>query len=145
MKAMGHGKNLLKYVVEVLYDSEKGLAELSKCMRDAQFATFFKHESEARGAYAKRLEMTASLLDAVTTEDDSARHYWEFMDVGKDDSDETLLAIAREGEGVAAKVYRNALAEGSLAPAIRRLLERQQTHIEISGRLVGSFRALKAA
>jgi hypothetical protein len=141
---VGHGKNLLKYVVEVLYDSEKGLAQLSKCMRDAQFATFFKHESEARGAYAKRLEMTASLLDVVT-EDNSARHYWEFMAVGKEDSDETLLAIARGGEGVATKVYHNALAELSLAPAVRRLLEEQQAHIEISGRLVGSLRVLKAA
>jgi uncharacterized protein (TIGR02284 family) len=141
---MGHGKILLNYVVEVLYDSEKGLAQLSRCMRDAQFATFFKHESEARGAYARRIEMAASLLDAVT-EDNRARHFWEFMAVGTDDSDETLLAIAREGEGVAAKVYRNALAKQSLAPAVRRLLEKQQAHIEISGRLVGSFRALKAA
>jgi uncharacterized protein (TIGR02284 family) len=144
MKPMGHGKNLLKYVVDVLYDSEKGLAELGRCMRDAQFATFFKHESGARGAYARRLEMTASLLDAVT-EENSARHYWEFMAVDTDDSDETLLAIARQGEEVATKVYHNALAERSLAPAVRRLLEKQQSHIEICGRLVGSFRALKAA
>ena len=141
---MGHGKNLLKYVVEILYDSEKGLAELGRGMRDAQFATFFTHESGARGAYARRLEMTASLLDTVA-EDNSARHYWEFMAVGRDDSDETLLAIAREGEEVATKVYHNALTELSLPPAVRRLLEKQQAHIEMSGRLVGSFRALKAA
>jgi uncharacterized protein (TIGR02284 family) len=141
---MGRGEILLNYVVDVLYDSEKGLAELGRCMRDAQFATFFKHESEARGAYARRLEMTASLLDAAT-KDNSARHYWEFMAVGKGDSDETLLAIAREGEEVATKVYHNALTELSLAPAIRRLLEKQQAHIEMSGRLVGTFRVLKAA
>ena len=141
---MGHGKNLLKCVVEVLYDSERGLAELSRCMRDAQFATFFKHESETRGTYARRIEMIASLLDAVT-EDNSARHYWEFMAVSKEDSDETLLAIAREGEGVTTKAYHNALTELSLAPAVRRLLEEQQSHIGISGRLVGSFREPKAA
>jgi|ERR1700685_3818627 uncharacterized protein (TIGR02284 family) len=141
---MGRGEILLNYVVDVLYDSEKGLAELSRCMRDAQFATFFKHESEARGAYARRLEMTASLLDAVT-EGNSARRYWEFMAVGKDDSDETLLAIAREGEEVATKVYHNALTTLSLAPAVRCLLEKQQAHIEMSGRLVRSLRALKAA
>jgi hypothetical protein len=120
------------------------LHSLSRCMRDAQFATFFRHESEARGAYARRLEMTASLLDAVR-EVNTARHYWEFMAVGKDDSDETLLVIAKEGEEVATKVYHNALAELSLAPAVRRLLEKQQAHIEMSGRLVGSFRVLKAA
>ena len=96
---------------EVLYDSEKGLARICGAWSICQ---------------ATR---DASLLDAVRMEDNSARHYWEFMAVRKDDSDETLLAIAREGEGVAAKVYRNALAERSLAPAIRRLLEKQPTHL----------------
>jgi uncharacterized protein (TIGR02284 family) len=141
---MGEGKDLVKYVVEVLYDSEKGLAELGKCVRDAQYATFFKHESEARGAYARRLEMTASLLDAVSGAD-SARHFWDFMAVGEDDSDETLLAIAKEGEEVAMKVYHNALTDASLVLSIRRVLERQRAHIEMCRRMVGSFRALKAA
>jgi uncharacterized protein (TIGR02284 family) len=141
---MGHGKDLVQRLVEILYDSERGLAELGNCVGDAQFATFFKHESEARGAYARRLEMIASLLD----EGDSphnGRHYWEFMAVNEDDSDETLLAIARQGEEVAMKAYQNVLTDTALVPKILHVLEKQRTHIEISGRLVRSFRTLRAA
>jgi hypothetical protein len=87
--------------------------------------------------------MSASLWDEVGVE--TPRRFWEFMAVSKNDSDETLLAIAREGEGVAMKVYQKALTDVSLIPAVRRVLEKQQTHIEMSGRLVGSFRVLKAA
>lgn len=141
---MGHGKDLVQRLVEVLYDSERGLAELGDCIRDAQLATFFKHESEARVAYARGLEMTASLLD----EDDSphnGRHYWEFMAINEDDSDEILLAIAREGEEVTMKAYQKVLTGTALAPEILDVLEKQRTYIEISGRLVRSFRTLRAA
>jgi uncharacterized protein (TIGR02284 family) len=141
---MGHGKDLVQRLVEVLYDSERGLAELGNCIRDAQFAMFFKHESEARGAYARRLEMTASLLDEGGSPY-NGRHYWEFMAVNEDDSDETLLAIAREGEEVAMKAYQKVLTGTALVPKILHVLEKQRTHIAISGRLVRSFRTLRAA
>jgi hypothetical protein len=57
------------------------------------------------------------------------------MAVNEDDGDETLLAIAREGEEVAMKAYQKVLTGTHVVPKILNVLEKQRTHIEISGRL----------
>jgi isopentenyl diphosphate isomerase/L-lactate dehydrogenase-like FMN-dependent dehydrogenase len=67
------------------------------------------------------------------------------MAVNEDDSDETLLAIAGEGEQVTMTAYQKALTDTQLLPKILRVLKKQRTHIEIFGRLVRSFRTLRAA
>jgi hypothetical protein len=88
--------------------------------------------------------MTASLLDEGGSPY-NARHYWEFMAVNEEDHDKTLLAIAREGEEVVMKTYQKVLTDTTLVSKILHVLEKQRTHIEISGRLVRSFRTLRAA
>ena len=67
------------------------------------------------------------------------------MAVNEDDGDETLLAIAREGEQVTMTAYQKVLTDTHLVPKILHVLKKQRTHIEISGRLVRSFRTLRAA
>jgi hypothetical protein len=105
---MGHGKGLLRYVVEVLYDFEKGLAGLGDCLRDAQFATYFRHEAEERGAYARRLEMTASLWKELNVAE-ASRCFWDFMADSKEKSDHTFLMIASQGEEVVVNAYQEGL------------------------------------
>ena len=67
------------------------------------------------------------------------------MAVNEDDGDETLLAIAREGEQVTMTAYQKVLTDTHLVPKILHVLKKQRTNIEISGRLVRSFRTLRAA
>jgi len=67
------------------------------------------------------------------------------MAVNEDDGDETLLAIAREGEQVTMTAYQKVLTDTHLVPKILHVLNKQRTHIEISGRLVRSFRTFRAA
>jgi uncharacterized protein (TIGR02284 family) len=144
---MGHGKGLLRYLVEVLYDSEKGLADLGDCLRDAEFATYFRHESEARGAYARRLEMSASLWDELDELSvvEALHYFWDFMAISKEESDHTLLMIAGEGEEVVMKAYQEALGCTLLSSVVRHLLEKQLTHVGMSHKLVQSFRVFRAA
>ena len=60
--------------------------------------------------------------------------------------DHTLLETAEQGEDAAKKAYEEALKEaGTVRPAIRQLLERQQTHIKQSHDKVKAFRDSKAA
>jgi hypothetical protein len=67
------------------------------------------------------------------------------MAVNEDDGDETLLAIAREGEQVTMTAYQKVLTDTHLVPKILHVLKKQRTNIEISGRLVRSFRTFRAA
>jgi hypothetical protein len=57
------------------------------------------------------------------------------MAVNEDDGDETLLAIAREGEQITMTAYQKVLTGTHVVPKIPNVLEKQRTRIEISGRL----------
>ena len=54
-------KDIVKDVVEVLHDGQKGFAELGKHLQDPQVKTFFMNESLTRSKFAGELESAAGL------------------------------------------------------------------------------------
>jgi hypothetical protein len=96
---MASGARGLQHAVDVLYDSEMGLAEGGNCTGARELTAFFRQESETRGACARKLEPIAPPL--ATSGGESGRHFWQMIAVAEDDSDETILAIAMDGEEIA--------------------------------------------
>jgi uncharacterized protein (TIGR02284 family) len=144
---MADQKDIVKDVVEVLHDGHKGFADLSEHIKDPKVKSFFLKESSTRAQFASELESAAGLeRDDSGTAAGAMHRTWGDLKGKMGGGDHTILETAEQGEDAAKKAYEEALKEvGAVRPAIRQVLEKQQTHIKQSHDQVKAFRDSKAA
>jgi uncharacterized protein (TIGR02284 family) len=126
-------ENALKAVINVLEDSQKGMAELGEHVKDDALKRFFLAESLKRANFRGELEnelhrhgvrdvreggtMTGALYRA-----------WASLKAKLGGGDQTLLESAEEAEEETRDAYKDALNEDLPVP-LRQLLTEQQTEI----------------
>lgn len=144
---MADEKDIVKDVVQVLHDGQKGFGDLAEHIKDLQVKAFFVEESQTRSRYASELESVAGLeKDDAGTAAGAMHRTWGDLKGKLGGGDHTLLETAEQGEDAAKKAYEDALKEaGAVRPEIRQLLQMQQTHIKQSHDKVKAFRDSKAA
>ena len=143
---MAESYALVKTVVQVLNDGEKGFADLGAKLKNPELKTLFFKESAQRGAFAKELETELALAvgdtkDIGGTASGTIHRAWADLKASLGGSDHALLETAEQGEDAAKKAYKEALEAKDLPSGkIRELLLKQQTHIQASHDTVKAFR-----
>ena len=106
---MADEKDIVRDVVEVLHDGQKGFAELGKHLQDSQVKTFFMNESLTRSKFAGELESAAGLeSDPGGTASGAMHRFWGDLKGKMGGGDHTLLETAEQGEDVVKKAYQDA-------------------------------------
>jgi len=143
---MSDQQDVVKDVVQVLHDGEKGLADLGQHIKDPQVQAFCMKESRTRGEFARELQHTAGLEEDIGgTATGAVQRSWGNLKGAMGGSDHTLLETAEQGEDDTKKAYEKALQKTDLQAPVRQILERQQAHILNSHNQVKAFRDRKAA
>jgi uncharacterized protein (TIGR02284 family) len=144
---MADEKDIVKNVVEVLHDGQKGFSDLAEHIKDPRVKAFFHKEGSTRAEFARELETAAGLdKDAGGTVAGAMHRTWGDLKGKMGGEDHTILETAEQGEDAAKRAYADALKEvGAVRPAIRQLLEKQEIHIKQSHDQVKAFRDSKAA
>lgn len=143
---MADEKDIVKDVVEVLHDGQKGFAELGKHLQDREVKSYFMKESLTRSQFAGELEAAVGLEnDTGGTTSGAVHRFWGDLKGKMGAGDHALLETAEQGEDVAKKAYQNALQKSEVSGNIRQILENQQSHIQQSHNQVKAFRDSKKA
>lgn len=122
-------------VIEILIDSQEGLATVGEKLQDQTLKRYFFAESLLRARFIDQLEM-APLERGVGRfqEKGSAaaalHRTWARIKSSFMGGDHTLLVAAEQGEDAVTKVYCKAL-ETYLPMSIREILTAQGAHIEL--------------
>lgn len=143
---MADQKDVVKDVVQVLHDGQKGFSDLAEHIKDPQVKAYFTKESQTRSQYASELEAAAGLKrDDSGTAGGSMHRAWGDLKGKMGGGDHTLLETAEQGEDAAKKAYEDALQKPELTGSVRDVLKKQQAHILQSHNQVKAFRDSKAA
>ena len=143
---MADQKSVVKDVVKVLHDGEKGFNDLAEHIKDPQVKAFFVKESQTRAQYASELEEAAGLdKEEGGTAGGAMHRAWGDIKASLGGGDHTLLETAEQGEDAAKEAYEKALKENVVGGNVRQILQRQQTHVLQSHDQVKAFRDRKAA
>ena len=136
--ATATGKNekvegVLKSVINVLEDGQKGMAEIGEHLEDQSLKHFFLAESLKRANFRGELENELhrqGVHDVKESGTATGAFYraWAGLKAKLGGGDHTLLETAEQGEDEAKQAYKDALAEELPLP-IRQLLTEQQTQI----------------
>ena len=137
---MAETNELVKTVIQVLNDGEKGFADIGEHIKDPGMKSFFMSESQQRASFARQLESASGLSDVGGTVVAPVHRIWGDIKAHLGGSDHTLLDTAEQGEDVAKDAYQEALADVSLTGPVRSLLQTQQTHVLSSHDKVKAFR-----
>ena len=137
---MADGNDLVKTVIQVLNDGEKGFTDIGEHIKDPAMKSFFMSESQTRATYARELEAASGITDAGGTVAAPLHRTWGDIKAHLGGGDHTLLETAEQGEDAAKKAYQEALADPSVASSVRAVLQQQQTHILSSHNKVKAFR-----
>ncbi len=136
---------LVKAVIAVLHDGEKGFPDIGEHLKDTSKKSFFIQEGQTRGEYARQLESayssaTGESIETGGTGIGAAHRVWGDVKASLGGGDHTLLETAEQGEDAAKKAYKEALESSSVTGQIRTLLQTQQTHIMASHDKVKAMR-----
>jgi len=143
---MADQNDIVKDVVQVLHDGQKGFSDLAEHLKDPQVKAYFLKESQTRAQYASELESAAGLKREDSGTAAGAMHRaWGDLKGKMGGGDHTLLETAEQGEDAAKKAYEDALQKQELTGSVRQLLEKQQTHIRQSHDQVRAYRDSKKA
>jgi uncharacterized protein (TIGR02284 family) len=143
---MADQKSVVKDVVKVLHDGEKGFNDLAEHIKDPQVKAYFVKESQTRAQYASELEAAAGLDKEEGGSAAGAMHRaWGDIKASLGGGDHTLLETAEQGEDAAKEAYEKALKENVVGGNVRQILQTQQTHVLQSHDQVKAFRDRKAA
>ena len=147
---MAFENKVVRTVIEVLHDGEKGFKSLGEEMKDSNAKSFFTTESTTRGKFASELEaaLGASTGEAVSeggTASGALHRTWGELRAKMGGSDHTLLETAEQGEDAAKKAYEEALKVKDIPVAVQSILRNQQTHILQSHDRVKAMRDATAA
>ena len=141
-------ETVLKSVINVLEDGQKGMAEIGEHLKDETLKRYFLAESLKRANFRGELENELHRhgvhdVHESGTMAGAVYRAWAGLKAKLGGGDRTLLETAEEGEDEAKRVYEDAL-EQELPLPLRQLLAEQQTHILMSHDYVRAHRdALK--
>jgi uncharacterized protein (TIGR02284 family) len=152
--ATAEGKNqelqtVLKSVINVLEDGQKGMAEIGEHLKDESLKRYFLAESLKRANFRGELENELhrhGVADIHESGTMTGKFYrgWADLKAHLGGGDHTLLETAEQGEDEARQAYKDALDENLPLP-IRQLLTEQQTQILTSHDFIRDARnALKS-
>ena len=138
---MADTNTLVKTVIEVLHDGERGFADIGEHLTSPELKTFFVQEAQTRGQYARELQAAAGVGDDVGgTAIGSVHRVWGDLKAKLGGGDHTLLETAEQGEDAAKKAYKEALEETNIDSNVRMVLQKQQPHIQASHDKVKAYR-----
>jgi len=126
-------ESVLKSVINVLEDGQKGMAEIGEHLKDETLKRYFLTESLKRANFRGELENVLhrhGVADVHESGTAAGAIYraWADLKTKLGGGDHTLLETAEEGEDDARQAYKDALDENLPLP-IRQLLVEQQTQI----------------
>ena len=106
-------------MVQVLNDGEKGFADTGEKLKSPEVKAYFVNESAHRSAFVKGLEVKLALAAGDTkaiggTAVGAVHRVWRDLKASLGGSDHTLLETSEQGEDVAKKAYKEALAARDL-------------------------------
>ncbi len=141
---------VVRTVIEVLHDGERGFSSLSTELKTPSAKAYFKEESQVRGKFASELETALGSVEGKVVEEGgtatgTVHRAWGELKAKLGGSDHTLLETAEQGEDAAKKAYEEALKVSDVPPPIRVLLQKQQKHILASHDKVKALRDSIAA
>jgi uncharacterized protein (TIGR02284 family) len=131
-------------VIEILIDSQDGLATVGERLRNQSLKQYFFTESLLRAQFIEELE-TALRRRGVNTFWEkggaaaSLHRTWTRIKSKFTECDHTLLETAEQGEDTVTEVYSRAL-ETYLPEPIRQILTAQEAHIELVHRFLKTER-----
>ncbi len=132
---------LLKTVVQVLNDGDKGFSDIGEHLQSPELKTFFLQEAQKRGQFARELQAAAGISEDVGGTAVAPIHRaWGDLKAKLGGGDHTLLETAEQGEDAAKKAYKEALEDSGLDSDVRSLLTRQQVHVLASHDKVKGYR-----
>lgn len=138
---MADSNELVKTVIQVLHDGERGFADIGEHLKSPELKTFFIQEAGTRGQFARELQAAAGVGEDVGgTVSGSVHRVWGDLKANLGGGDHTLLETAEQGEDAAKKAYQVALDDTGLDSGIRAVLQRQQPHIQASHDRVKAYR-----
>ena len=137
---MADSNDLVKTVIEVLNDGQKGFVDIGEHIQNPEMKSYFMTEAQTRGSFASELASTSGISDASGTALAAVHRTWGDLKAKLGGGDHTLLETAEQGEDAAKKAYQEALADTSVTGSVRALLQQQQTHIMASHNKVKAFR-----
>ncbi len=125
--------SVLKSVINVLEDGQKGMAEIGEHLKDERLKQFFLAESLKRANFGGELENELhrhGVHDVHESGTASGALYraWAGLKAKLGGGDHTLLETAERAEDEAKDAYKNALSHNLPLP-LRQLLTQQQTDI----------------
>jgi uncharacterized protein (TIGR02284 family) len=131
---MAFDERVIRTVIEVLHDGERGFAILSTELKTPSAANYFFEESQTRGQFASELELALSAVKNEVVEEGGTasgtlHRVWGELKAKLGASDHALLETAEQGEDVAKKAYEEALKLPDLPPSLKSTLHKQQTHV----------------
>jgi uncharacterized protein (TIGR02284 family) len=141
---------VLKSLVNVLEDGQKGMAEIGEHLKHPALRRYFLTESLTRANFRGELEnelRRRGIRDVHEngTVQGTLHRAWAGLKAQLGAGDHSLLETAEQGEDEARRAYKDALAR-DLPEPIRQLLVQQQSHIMAArDYLRGYHDALKAA
>lgn len=138
---MADANDLVKTVIEVLNDGNRGFADIGKELKNPELKTYFMQESTTRAQFAREVQAAAGISEDVGgTATGSLHRTWGDLKAKLGGGDHTLLDTAEQGEDAAKKAYKEALARNDLDSNVRATLQRQQPHIQASHDKVKAYR-----
>jgi uncharacterized protein (TIGR02284 family) len=141
-------ESVLKSVINVLEDGQKGMAEIGEHLQDEMLKRYFLAESLKRANFRGELENELhrhGVADVHESGTAAGAFYraWADLKAKLGGGDHTLLETAEQGEDDAKQAYKDALNQDLPFP-IRQLLTEQQNHILTSHDFIRDHRdALK--
>lgn len=138
-------EKVLLDVIKVLYDGQKGFADIGEHLQDDTLKRYFLAESLKRANFRAELENElhregmADVKESGTTAGTIHRVWGDLKAKLGAGSDHQLLATAEQGEDVAKDAYKKAL-EHDLPQPVREMLTTQQAHILTSHDYVRNHR-----
>jgi uncharacterized protein (TIGR02284 family) len=129
-------ETVLKSVINVLEDGQKGMAAIGEYLKDETLKRYFLAESLKRASFRGELENELhrhGVHDVHETGTATGAVYraWGELKARLGGGDHTLLETAEQGEDEAKAAYKDAL-DQELPMPIRQLLTEQQTHVLMS-------------
>ena len=138
-------EKVLKNVINVLQDGQKGFADIGEHLQDDTLKRYFLAESLKRANFRAELENELhrhgvhDVHEEGTTAGTLHRTWGDLKAKIMTPSDHSLLATAEQGEDQAKKTYKDAL-EQELPLPVRQLLSEQNAHIVSSHDFVRDHR-----
>ncbi len=140
---------VVRSVIQVLHDGQRGLAAIGSELKNESAKHYFLEETQMRASFAAELENELHRLGVHDVNEGgtaagTVHRVWGDIKASLGGGDHTLLETAEQGEDEAKAKYAEALKE-TLPGTLSDLLRQQQVHILASHDKVRSLRDSKAS